>query len=68
MGLIDLGQAAGKIQLQQAGHPLGQAVILAIADGAPVGIAQSFEQKQAVERLELQPRHQRGRHRLAAFF
>ena len=49
MGLVDLGQAAGKIQLQQTGNPLGQAVVLAIADGAPVGIAQPLEQKQAVE-------------------
>ena len=67
MGLVDLGQAAGKIQLQQTGHPLGQAVVFAIADGAPVGIAQPLEQKQAVERFELQLRHQCRGHRLAAF-
>ncbi|MNH19045.1 hypothetical protein D3C79_787690 [compost metagenome] len=66
MGLIDLGQAAVEIQLQQAGHPLGQAVVLAVAEGAPVGVPQPLEQEQAVEWLELQPRHQGRRHRLAA--
>ena len=63
MLLINLGQAAVEIVAQQFRYPLRQTVVLAIADGAAVGIAHAAQQIHLIERLERQRLHHVERHR-----
>ncbi|MNW13514.1 hypothetical protein D3C71_2114910 [compost metagenome] len=50
--LINLGQAAVKILVEQFRHPLRQAVVLAIANSPAVGIAYAAQQINWVIRLQ----------------
>lgn len=63
MLLIDLGQAAVEIVAEQCRHPLRQAVVFAIADGAAVGVTHAAQQIHLIERLERQRLHHVERHR-----
>ncbi len=63
MLLIDFGQAAVEIVAEQFRHPLRQAVVFAITDGAAVGVAHAAQQIHLVEGFERQRLHHVERHR-----